>query len=99
LAAVNGFTSAGSRWRYAWHVEPSETIMQRYPDNLSEADRRIARRFTLASVGFYGSILAGLILYGALSPHPAGKVASMEPAAKFSVANAARQPGSQNPGR
>jgi hypothetical protein len=71
--------------------------MQRYPDNLSEADRRVARRWTLGSVGVYGSILAALILYGALSQRSTDNVASNEPAAKFSVANAARQPGFQNP--
>jgi hypothetical protein len=73
--------------------------MQRYPDNLSEADRRVARRWTLGSVGIYGSILAAMILYAALSPHPTVDLASGEPAAKFSVANAARQPPSPNPAK
>jgi hypothetical protein len=45
-----------------------EAVMQRYPDNLSESDRRIARRWTLGSVGVYGTLLAGFILYAAFHP-------------------------------
>jgi hypothetical protein len=44
--------------------------MQKYSENLSDADRRIIRRWRLSSVGFYGSILAGLILYAAFSQKP-----------------------------
>jgi hypothetical protein len=64
--------------------------MQKYPPNLSEAERKIARRWTLGSVGLYGSLLAALILFAALSPHSASNVASRDGAAKFDVANSRR---------
>jgi hypothetical protein len=41
--------------------------MQSYPRNLSEADRRVARKWRLASVAFYGSFLAGFIMYVAIN--------------------------------
>jgi hypothetical protein len=65
--------------------------MQRYPNNLSESDRRIARKWTLASVGFYGSILAGIVLYAALSHDPASiQLASTDAVSKASTAKASR---------
>jgi hypothetical protein len=90
-------------------LQPLETVMQRYPDDLSESERRIARRWTLGSVGLYGSLLAALALYAVFSPshfdpshfdpsHP-GNVASNDAEARFSVANATRVPGAPRPAR
>jgi len=61
--------------------------MQRYPRDLSETDRRIARKWRLASVAFYGSFLAGFILYVAFSqgPTPTTLAANL-PVAKVSPA-------------
>ena len=64
--------------------------MQKYPDNLSEGDRRVARKWGIFSVGFYGSILAGLILYAALNPNPDVNYASAEPASHVATTKAAR---------
>ena len=50
--------------------------MQKYPNNLSEAERRIARRWTLGSFAVYGSILAGMILYATLGRNSAIDVAA-----------------------
>jgi hypothetical protein len=50
--------------------------MQRYPNNLSESDRRIVRKWTLASFGVYGSLLAGFILYAAFNQAPPVQLAS-----------------------
>jgi hypothetical protein len=44
--------------------------MQRYPDDFSTNDRRIARKWRLGAIGFYGSILAGMFLYASLSQRP-----------------------------
>ncbi len=68
--------------------------MQRYPDDLSETERRIARRWTLGSIGVYGSLLAALALFAALSPSHPDNVASE---ARFSVASATRQQAPQRP--
>lgn len=64
--------------------------MQRYPDNLSESDRRIARRWTLASFGVYGTILAGFILYAAFSPAHAPVELASNAASKASAAKPSR---------
>jgi hypothetical protein len=72
--------------------EASEGLdMQKYPDNLSEDDRRIARRWTLASVGFYGSILAGFILYAAFHQSQVPNLATGDPASKVLAANSPQQ--------
>jgi hypothetical protein len=63
--------------------------MQKYPSNLSKEERRIARRWTLASVGLYGSVLAGLMLYGAFQKRPVD-VAAADPVAKVSAAKLPR---------
>lgn len=55
--------------------------MQKIPDQSSEEDRRLIRRWGLASVGFYGSILAGMILYAALHQNSDVNYASAEIAA------------------
>ncbi len=49
--------------------------MQKIPDHSNEGDRRLIRRWGLASVGFYGSILAGMILYAAFNQHPDASIA------------------------
>ena len=61
--------------------------MQRYPENLSEADRRIARKWRLASLAIYGTLLGGFLLYGVFSQHPAPTtLASSQQVAKASSA-------------
>jgi hypothetical protein len=52
--------------------------MQKIPDQSSDGDRRLIRRWGIASVGFYGSILAGMILYAALHPNPEVNYASAD---------------------
>ena len=52
--------------------------MQKFFYQLDEGDRRIARRWRLASVGFYGSILAGMVLYAALHWNPEVNYASAD---------------------
>jgi hypothetical protein len=44
-------------------------IMQKFFDQLNEADRRIVRKWRLATLCFYGSIVAGLVVYMALHRH------------------------------
>jgi hypothetical protein len=50
--------------------------MQKFHYELDPDDRRIARRWRLASVGIYGSILLGLILYVAFTARNEVDVAS-----------------------
>jgi len=64
-----------------------EPFMQIYRYKLDDADRPVARRWTLGAVGFYGSILIGLILYAALSPKADAFHASDEGTVKLSIAN------------
>jgi hypothetical protein len=52
--------------------------MQKIPDQSSDGDRRLIRRWAIASVGFYGSIMAGMILYAALHPNPEVNYASAD---------------------
>ena len=52
--------------------------MQKVPDHSDEGDRRLIRRWGLASVGFYGSLLAGMILYAALHSNSDFKYASAD---------------------
>ena len=40
--------------------------MQKFLHQWNESDRRIVRKWRLAAFGLYGSILAGMALYGAL---------------------------------
>jgi hypothetical protein len=54
--------------------------MQKYFYQLNERDRRIARKWRVASVGFYGSILAGLILYAVFHENPEVNYASADSA-------------------
>ena len=64
--------------------------MQKIPDQSNEGDRRLIRRWGLASVGFYGSILAGMILYAAFNQHPDVNIASADIKAPISVMKIAR---------
>jgi len=87
-ARVNGFTirffqlayylRAHHRWR---------RFMQKLSCQFNDEDRRIVRRWRLASVGFYGSILAGLILYAALNQSPDVNYASAQSAVSASRDN------------
>ena len=64
--------------------------MQKVPDHFSEGDRRLIRRWGLASVGFYGSILAGMILYAAFNQHPDVNIALANAKAPISAMKVAR---------
>jgi hypothetical protein len=69
-----------------------EAVMQRHPDNSCVNDRRVTHRWTRASVGFLGSILAGFILYAAFSQGPAPiDPASNATVAKVSAVKASRE--------
>jgi hypothetical protein len=59
--------------------------MQKIPDNMSEGDRGIARRWGLATASFYGSILAGMVVYAALHPNPELNIASADIKAPISA--------------
>ncbi len=54
--------------------------MQKYFDQLNEKDRRIVRKWRLASVGLYGSIIIGMLLYVAFHATPEVNYASAESA-------------------
>ena len=60
--------------------------MQKVPDQSNEGERRLIRRWSLATVGFYGSILAGMILYTAFNRHPDVNYASADLAPRVSTA-------------
>ena len=55
--------------------------MQKFFDPLNENDRRIVRKWRLATLGFYGSILLGMILFTALHWNPDVNYASADSAA------------------
>lgn len=59
--------------------------MQKFQHQLNETDRRVARNWRLAAVGFYGSILAGMLVYAALHGNPELNYASAESAARGKV--------------
>ncbi|MGY8662245.1 hypothetical protein Q3C01_07740 [Bradyrhizobium sp. UFLA05-109] len=61
--------------------------MQKFFHQLNEGDRRIARKWRWASVGFYGSILAGLILYVAVHWNPEANYASVDSVPHAKVAS------------
>lgn len=52
--------------------------MQNFIDRLNENDRRVVRKWRWATLGFYGSILAGLVLYAALHWNPEVNFASVD---------------------
>ena len=55
--------------------------MQNFIEQFDENDRRIVRKWRLATLGFYGSILAGLVLYTVLHWNPEVNYASADSAA------------------
>lgn len=55
--------------------------MQKFLDQSNEDDRRIVRKWRLATLGFYGSILAGLVVYTVLHWNPEVNFASADSAA------------------
>lgn len=55
--------------------------MQKFLDQLNDDDRRIVRKWRLATLGFYGSILAGLVVYTVLHWNPEVNFASADSAA------------------
>jgi hypothetical protein len=78
LASVNGFTIPVLQLAYDLRASPVEAFMQKVSYRFNDEDRRVARRWRLASVGFYGSILGGLILYAALNQSPDLNLASAQ---------------------
>ncbi|QPF88835.1 hypothetical protein [Bradyrhizobium commune] len=62
--------------------------MQKFLYQLNETDRRIVRKWRLVTVGFYGSILAGMMVYAALHWNPDVNYASAESAAHAKLAGA-----------
>lgn len=60
--------------------------MQKFFYQLNENDRRIVRKWRLATLGFYGSILAGMVLYVALHLNADVNYASVDPIAHEKVA-------------
>jgi hypothetical protein len=50
--------------------------MQKFLYQMKEDDRRTARKWSAATFCFYGSIVAGLILYVALHTNPNAEYAS-----------------------
>ncbi|MDN5001899.1 hypothetical protein ACFQZO_13475 [Bradyrhizobium sp. GCM10027634] len=67
--------------------------MQKFIDQLDENDRRIVRKWRLATLGFYGSILAGLVLYVALTWNPEVNYAAVDATAHAKLAGAPRGDG------
>jgi hypothetical protein len=68
-------------------ASPMEALLQKSSCDFSDEDRRVARRWRLASVSLYGSIVAGLILYAAFSQSPDVNYASARPATPASHGN------------
>lgn len=64
--------------------------MQGYRGHLSPEDRRIAWRWTLASLSLYG-MLAGMILYVTFTAKPNEELAASLPTAKANVAGVERE--------
>ncbi|MBW7968369.1 hypothetical protein [Bradyrhizobium sp. BR 10289] len=59
--------------------------MQKFIYPLNENDRRIVRKWRLATFGFYGSILAGMALYVALHWNAEVNYASVDSSAREKV--------------
>lgn len=62
--------------------------MQKFLDQSNEGDRRIVRKWRLATLGFYGSILAGLLAYTMLHWNPEVNFASVDSAAHAKLTGA-----------
>lgn len=52
--------------------------MQKFIYQLDERDRRITRKWRLANIGFYGSIVVGMLLYAAFHWNPQVNYASAD---------------------
>jgi hypothetical protein len=61
-------------------------IVQKFLYRLNEGDCRIVRRWRLATLGFYGSILAGMVLYAMLHWNAEVDYASVDAAAHAKIA-------------
>ncbi|WP_298880599.1 hypothetical protein [uncultured Bradyrhizobium sp.] len=55
--------------------------MQNFIEQFDENDRRIVRKWRLATLGFYGSILVGLVVYAVVHWNPEVNYASADSAA------------------
>jgi len=62
--------------------------MQNFLDQFDDDDRRIVRKWRRATLGFYGSILAGVVLYAALHWTPEVNYAAVDAAAHAKLAGA-----------
>ncbi|WP_426406705.1 hypothetical protein [Bradyrhizobium ganzhouense] len=60
--------------------------MQNFLDPLNDDDRRVVRKWRLATLGFYGSILAGLVVYSVLHWNPEVNYASVDATAHAKLA-------------
>ncbi|WP_234682675.1 hypothetical protein [Bradyrhizobium monzae] len=60
--------------------------MQNFIDRLNEDDHRVVRKWRWATLGFYGSILAGVVLYTVLHWNPEVNYASVDSAAHAKLA-------------
>jgi hypothetical protein len=65
--------------------------MQLYRSKFIKDDSRIARRWALGSIGFYGSILVGMILYAVFSRQPDAHPSPDESASNSFVAATPRE--------
>jgi len=63
-------------------------IMQNFLEQFDEGDRRVVRKWRLATLCFYGSILAGVALYAALHWTPEVSYAAVDSAAHAKLAGA-----------
>ena len=67
--------------------------MQNFIHQFDKNDSRVVRKWRLAMLGFYGSILAGVVLYAALHWPPEVNYAAVDSAAQASCgATAAARP-------
>jgi hypothetical protein len=62
--------------------------MQKFLHQLNESDRRIVRKWRLATLALYGSILAGMVVYAALHWNPEVNYASVDSNARAKLAGA-----------
>jgi hypothetical protein len=82
---------AAYRASHSHYVAALEAHLQKVPDQSTEGDRRLIQRWGLASVGLYGSILAGLILYTAFNQNSGVNHASIEIAPPVSAVQIAHR--------
>ncbi len=60
--------------------------MQKFFDQLNESDRRVVRKWRLAALGFYGSLVAGIVLFAVLHWNPQVNYASTDSATRAKIA-------------